>query len=131
MAAVAGGSAAISADMKAMVQNAENKANGTKIDDYNRNQPDHGLWPEVMKAAWEGKVKELERLLDQCVVARVRSLVVLLESPALLPSAVLPLADPKGAIKTCRVLSPQGPNMHRRHARRLGGPHGSARGLPL
>ena len=34
-----------------------------QVDDFNRNTPEYGQWPAVMKAAWEGKIEELERLL--------------------------------------------------------------------
>jgi hypothetical protein len=61
MAAVAGGNAVIDDEMKEMARKAAAKAN--QVDDFNRNTPDYGLWPQVMKAAWEGKVEELERLL--------------------------------------------------------------------
>lgn len=63
MAAVAGGNAVIDDSMKQMAIDAANKA--SQIDDFNRNTPDYGLWPKVMKAAWEGKVEELEKLLDE------------------------------------------------------------------
>lgn len=63
MAAVAGGNAAISEDMMEMARAAAKKAG--QIDDFNRNTPDYGLWPQVMKAAWEGKVEELEQLLTE------------------------------------------------------------------
>ena len=63
MAAVAGGSAVIDDSMKEMARAAASKADS--VDDYNRDAPDHGQWPQVMKAAWEGQVEVLERLLAE------------------------------------------------------------------
>ena len=88
MAAVAGGGAVINDEMKQMAVRKKRESpfpvcdaalspaldsrwqldaasKAAAVDDYNRNQPDHGSWPQIMKAAWEGKIEELERLLAE------------------------------------------------------------------